>query len=102
MLGGLQTGALSWGRARVRTRFPARATLTGWTLRAVHDGRLHGVPPTAVAQEQQQDASRACGWMDVGGLSADLCCDGRRPALIGQPAVLMQALKLATCMPRQA
>lgn len=76
--------------------------LTGWALRAVHDGRLHGVPPTAVAQEQQQDASRACGWIDVGGLSAGLCCDGRRRALIGPLAVLMQALKLATCMPRRA
>lgn len=49
MLGGIKTGALSWGRARVRRRFPARATLTGWAVHAVHEGRLHGVPRTAVA-----------------------------------------------------
>ncbi|UKZ67625.1 uncharacterized protein TrAtP1_008780 [Trichoderma atroviride] len=76
MLGGFETGALSWGRARVRRRFPARATLSGWALRAVHDGRLHGVPPAAVAWEQQHDASSACGWMAVGGLSADLAVTG--------------------------
>lgn len=95
-------GALSWGRARVRRRCPACATLTGWAVHAMHEGRLHGAPRTAVAQEQHKDASRARGWMDVGGLSADLCCDRRRCALIGSLAISMQALKLATCRPRQA
>jgi hypothetical protein len=67
MLGGINTGAGSWGRARVYWRFPARATLTGW---AVHEGgymaSTNGRGPGAELQESK-DASRPCGWMKAGG-----------------------------------